>query len=457
MYLFLRALLSVGCLIVVTKCQDYNEYCMTPNSEYGSCVLVRDCRPMMNFLQTLHRPVPQSVTKQLNRYVCRSGSPGAHVCCPNGPIVLPTGNSNNGQHHGSRYNCKTPNDADGSCIVVRRCKPMLEALQFVGRPVPQSVSQEVNRYVCGSDNGETKICCPDGTITLNGGGSDSGPPDVSRHRNLGLLPYDCGYLDDANDKIRNGQNAELNEFPWMALLGYRSSKGVQFQCGGTIINERYILTAAHCIKSSQNPYTVRVGEYNLATRNDCVTMINGKVKCTPGVQNVAVEQNIVHPDYNSYTISNDIALIRVHKININLENIRPVCLPLGDLRNSKPSYYIVTGWGVVDIESGRTSDILQKVSLKTIDLKTCSNIYKSQSRVKLTEKQICAGGKNNQDACPGDSGGPIHEATFFNEAARYIQQGVVSFGPRECGLEGYPGVYTNVAYYMDWILDNLKP
>lgn len=87
----------------------------------------------------------------------------------------------------------------------------------------------------------------------------------------------------------------------------------------------------------------------------------------------------------------------------------------------------------------------------------CQKAYAADRRVKITEKQICAGGKSKKDSCPGDSGGPMQLPGYVNDDVRYVQQGVVSFGPRECGLEGYPGVYTRVAYYMDWILDNMKP
>lgn len=114
--------------------------------------------------------------------------------------------------------CQTPHGVFGNCIPVRQCRPMVQALYAVGRPVPQTITQEVNRYVCSYNNQVVHICCPNGPIVLQT------PPDVSHHRNIRLLPRDCGYLDTANDRIRNGQNANLNEFPWMALLSYRTSK-----------------------------------------------------------------------------------------------------------------------------------------------------------------------------------------------------------------------------------------
>lgn len=96
------------------------------------------------------------------------------------------------------------------------------------------------------------------------------------------------------------------------------------------------------------------------------------------------------------------------------------------------------------------------MELPVVKLDDCQKVYKSQQNVVLTNKQLCAGGKDQKDSCGGDSGGPLQAAAFINGDTRYVQQGVVSFGPKFCGLDGFPGVYTKVAYYMDWILDNLN-
>lgn len=107
--------------------------------------------------------------------------------------------------------------------------------------------------------------------------------------------------------------------------------------------------------------------------------------------------------------------------------------------------------------SAKTSSVLQRVDLPVVGLEDCKKAYKAQQNVRLTEKQLCAGGKDQKDSCSGDSGGPLQAAAYINGDTRYVQQGVVSFGPKFCGLEGFPGVYTKVSYYMDWILNSLKP
>lgn len=107
--------------------------------------------------------------------------------------------------------------------------------------------------------------------------------------------------------------------------------------------------------------------------------------------------------------------------------------------------------------SGKISTILQRVDLPIENLGKCAKAYDSQPNIVITNRQICAGGRNGKDACSGDSGGPLHVAAYVNGETRYVQQGVVSYGPEYCGFDGIPGVYTRVAYFMDWILDNLKP
>lgn len=113
--------------------------------------------------------------------------------------------------------------------------------------------------------------------------------------------------------------------------------------------------------------------------------------------------------------------------------------------NSNVVYY--------SIISGKSSSELLKVQLPIIPTESCKKIYKSSRPV--TYRQICAGGQK-RDSCAGDSGGPLQVVGVVNDDVRFVQQGIVSYGPVNCGIEGYPGVYTRVAYYMNWILDTMR-
>lgn len=96
-----------------------------------------------------------------------------------------------------------------------------------------------------------------------------------------------------------------------------------------------------------------------------------------------------------------------------------------------------------------------KVSLPVLPIAKCQRIYNRFAQI--TPKQICAGGYKGRDSCGGDSGGPLTTVNQFEGITRYIQYGIVSYGPRHCGTEDKPGIYTRVFKYMKWILDNLQP
>lgn len=114
---------------------------------------------------------------------------------------------------------------------------------------------------------------------------------------------------------------------------------------------------------------------------------------------------------------------------------------------------IVTGWGIT--ENTTRSDVLLQVKLSQVPNEKCAEAYKNFATI--GHKQMCAGGKDGMDSCLGDSGGPLQALTLYNERdARFVQFGIVSFGLKSCGTEGFPGVYTRVAYFMDWILDTMK-
>lgn len=363
--------------------------------------------------------------------------------------------------------CLTPDQANGKCVDLMSCQPILKLVASLKRPFTTAVTQRLNSFKCGPSTGSVKVCCPQGTVYLDPTSqattpeNRTEPPDVTHHRNINLLPQTCGYL-DVSKKIVFGENADLNEFPWMALLQYKSEKGLAYRCGGTIIHKNYILTAAHCLaelKSGSSLVGVRVGEYSIENENDCEVRRDGSKKCNPPVQDLKIEDIIPHPQFGGkqgFNV-NDIGLIRVSTINLEVENARPVCLPLGIVRDRSFKNVVVTGWGVADLRTGKSSDILQRVSLPVADKTTCVNAYKDAG-IPLANTQLCAGGDSEKDSCSGDSGGPmVVPALLGDDNFVYVQQGIVSYGPRYCGTRGYPGVYTQVKYYMDWILDTIKP
>ena len=102
------------------------------------------------------------------------------------------------------------------------------------------------------------------------------------------------------------------------------------------------------------------------------------------------------------------------------------------------------------------SDVLLKARLPIVDQQKCSRAYRDQPFVQLTQKQFCAGGDIDRDSCFGDSGGPFQSVVRYRGQLRMVQHGIISFGRRHCAVLGIPGVYTNVAHYIRWILNNIE-
>lgn len=117
--------------------------------------------------------------------------------------------------------CKTPHQQNGICTPIYSCQPILDFLDKIPQPIPPEISDYLKSYHCGFEDKSPKVCCPPKPIHFD---NDQKPafPDVSRHRNIDLLPKNCGYI-NYDDKIVNGNKTGLFEFPWMALLSYQTS------------------------------------------------------------------------------------------------------------------------------------------------------------------------------------------------------------------------------------------
>ncbi|XP_031621927.1 serine protease persephone-like [Contarinia nasturtii] len=252
------------------------------------------------------------------------------------------------------------------------------------------------------------------------------------------------------DRILNGEVAADDELPWMAALGYfinERSFQIVFSCGGTIISNNFIMTAAHCVKN-QRPVVVRMGKISLVDSDDddTSTAIHRSIK------NI-----MIHPGHSTLTKQNDIALIEIKKLIPFSQYIRPACLQI-NLRDEPLNVkLIVSGWGITSPEQNIRSTVLRKTELVSMPLAQCNSSYLNWNRPindaafrnGLIGGQYCAydpAGRN--DSCQGDSGGPLqYFANNGTSVATVV--GIVSFGV-SCGLT-LPSIYTRVAYYLDWL------
>ncbi|XP_049796819.1 serine proteinase stubble-like [Schistocerca nitens] len=288
----------------------------------------------------------------------------------------------------------------------------------------------------------------------NGDSKHRGDPE--KHPNRSLLPSECATL--LEDRIVGGSKAELGSFPWIARLGY-SVKGrsrTLYRCGGALISSRYVITAAHCVTTLPSDFqlkAVRLGEVDARGDPDC-----DEVQCAEPVQDFAVAAAAVHPQYNSPKFRHDVALVRLDREARFSAYVIPICLPFGDLatQNYTGLKVTVAGWGAT--ENGTGSDELRYTRLTVAATDECAGAYRRTHIALSGETQVCAGGAPGVDSCDGDSGGPL---TLAHQPGagdpRHVLLGVVSFGARRCGSDGFPGVYTRVGAYLNWLLDNLQP
>ncbi|XP_045483885.1 CLIP domain-containing serine protease 2 isoform X1 [Pieris rapae] len=343
------------------------------------------------------------------------------------------------------------------CQIYYTCKAAADHARF--KPGDET-NKLFEKAACGTEtedeDSDFKVCCSD-IPSLNTSPQSTPPTEnyiESRWAGIDqetLLPDRCGSI--WGNRIIGGRKANLFDFPWMVLIAHETREDPQFQCGGTIINSKYILTAAHCVVDKKIAF-VRIGEFDINLEKDC-DYEKPKTICKKEVQDIYVTEIIPHENYQRSPIANDIALLRVDgEIVFNYPNVEPICLPLSlELRNKRldHEYGTVAGWGFT--ETGRESGVLLRVEVPVKTEAECEGFY-NRNNQDAVKKQFCAG-ELKKDSCNGDSGGPLMMKANYNGVNSYVQYGIVSHGPIQCGTL-FPGVYTDVREYVDWILDNIK-
>ncbi|KAH8382490.1 hypothetical protein KR009_003894, partial [Drosophila setifemur] len=246
--------------------------------------------------------------------------------------------------------------------------------------------------------------------------------------------------------IVGGHPAQSREFPHMARLGRTQILGrrTDWFCGGVLISERFVLTAAHCLESEEGEVNVvRLGELDFDTYED---------DASP--RDYTVAEYIIHPGYESPEFYHDIGLVQLAEDVVFDLYKHPACLPFPNERNSDS--FIAVGWGSTGL-GVRPSSKLLKVSLNLYSSRVCEKLlsrnWEEFPRGFDPSTQLCVGSEMARDTCNGDSGGPLLEY-HKDYPCMYNVIGITSAG-LSCGSPGIPGIYTRVFPYLDWIVQVL--
>ncbi|KAG8310468.1 Trypsin-like serine protease [Homalodisca vitripennis] len=368
--------------------------------------------------------------------------------------VLPIGTEN--APSGMRT-CTTPGGQTGHCEDLSNCPQLLldlgnlrQSICFKSLFVPgvccprrgedstflQEVSTTTRRPVILTSKIPLQTAPTQATYTTTS--TTQRPNSIDYDFNSG----ECGQQDVPKFRVVGGEEALPGRWPWMAAIFLHGPRRTEFWCGGSLIGSRHILTAAHCTKDTrQRPFqarqfTVRLGDIDLRREDE-----------PSSPQTYRVAEVRAHPRFSRVGFYNDIAVLVLDRAVRKSRYIIPVCLPAPSYRFNRfvGEQPTVVGWGTT-YYGGKESTVQRQVALPVWKNEDCDKTYFQP----INENFICAGLKEGgKDACQGDSGGPL----VLKKNGRWMQIGIVSFG-NKCGEPGYPGVYTRVTQYLDWINSN---
>jgi len=248
---------------------------------------------------------------------------------------------------------------------------------------------------------------------------------------LGLLAVSSAvprFLKTWPTRIVGGEPATRGQFPHQVSFQYNN----RHICGGSIVSANKVVTAAHCCEvGGAASFRIVAGDHSLA-QNDGTE------------QTIQVARVTMHPQYSSFDLSNDICTLALSS-NIDLSSTAAATIELAATNDMPTGDATCTGWGTTS-EGGAAADILRWVVVPIITNAKCQEAYGSDVIASMICAGLDAGGK---DSCQGDSGGPLTAAV----GGRTKLVGVVSWG-YGCARPGYPGVYTRVSSFFDWVNNN---
>ncbi|KAM3598544.1 uncharacterized protein V6R79_019281 [Siganus canaliculatus] len=226
-------------------------------------------------------------------------------------------------------------------------------------------------------------------------------------------------------RIVGGDQAALGAWPWQVFVQHNET-----YCGGTLITNQWVLTAAQCVEST---FDLLVA---LGTNTLNPVSITGDI--------VSVSDVVLHPNYNPESLEHDLALLKLTSPVEFTPFIQPVCLAAEDSVFDEGTIFVSTGWGYIHTDVSLPSPRhLREVTLPLVSNEDCIKIYSG-----VTDNMICAGGEAGRGTCYGDGGAPL----MLEVNARWVQAGVSSFlSSRGCAVDNVPTGFTRVSKFQQWI------